>query len=143
MSEKLGPINFGTENDEVFIGRDYNHMRNYSESVAASIDAEIEEIVLNAYKRTESILREHIDQLHKVAKELVKREKITGEEFETLMQGGELPEIEEEKPEQQEKLKEIIDNAVSETDGEEAPKPEIADGADTPTLPEEKQDSDN
>ncbi len=143
MSEKLGPINFGTENDEVFIGRDYNHMRNYSESVAASIDAEIEEIVLNAYKRTESILREHIDQLHKVAKELVKREKITGEEFETLMQGGELPEIEEEKPEQEQKLKEIIDNAVSEADGEEAPKPEIADGADTPTLPEEKQDSDN
>lgn len=143
MSDKLGPINFGTENDEVFIGRDYNHMRNYSESVAASIDAEIEEIVLNAYKRTESILREHIDQLHKVAKELVKREKITGEEFETLMQGGELPEIEEEKPEQEQKLKEIIDNAVSETDGEEAPKPEIADGADTPTLPEEKQDSDN
>ncbi|MDO4847905.1 MAG: ATP-dependent zinc metalloprotease FtsH [Clostridiaceae bacterium] len=142
MSEKLGPINFGTENDEVFIGRDYNHMRNYSESVAASIDAEIEEIVLNAYKRTESILRDHIDQLHKVAKELVKREKITGEEFETLMQGGELPEIEEEKPEQQEKLKDIIDNAVSDADGEEAPKPEIADGADTPTLPEEKQDSD-
>jgi cell division protease FtsH len=143
MSEKLGPINFGTENDEVFIGRDYNHMRNYSESVAASIDAEIEEIVLNAYKRTESILREHIDQLHKVAKELVKREKITGEEFETLMQGGELPEIEEEKPEQEQKLKEIIDNAVSEADGGETPKPEIADGADTPTLPEEKQDSDN
>ena len=143
MSEKLGPINFGTENDEVFIGRDYNHMRNYSESVAASIDAEIEEIVLNAYKRTESILREHIDLLHKVAKELVKREKITGEEFETLMQGGELPEIEEEKPEQEQKLKEIIDNAVSEADGGEAPKPEIADGADTPTLPEEKQDSDN
>lgn len=143
MSEKLGPINFGTENDEVFIGRDYNHMRNYSESVAASIDAEIEEIVLNAYKRTEKILNEHMDQLHKVAKELVKREKITGEEFEILMQGGELPEIEEEKPEQQEKLEEIIDNAISEQEGEVPPKPEIKEGADTPTLPEEKQDSDN
>jgi len=143
MSEKLGPINFGTENDEVFIGRDYNHMRNYSESVAASIDAEIEEIVLNAYKRTEKILNEHMDQLHKVAKELVKREKITGEEFEILMQGGELPEIEEEKPEQQEKLEEIIDSTISEQEGEVPPKPEIKEGADTPTLPEEKQDSDN
>lgn len=141
MSDKLGPINFGAEHDEVFIGRDYNHMRNYSESVAADIDAEIEKIVLNAYKRTEEILREHIDQLHKVAKELVKREKITGEEFETLMQGGELPEIAEEKPEQEEKLKEIIDEAAEKASDEPVPaKAELKEDGDTPVLPEEKQD---
>ena len=100
MSEKLGPITFGQNNDEVFLGKDYNHMRNYSESVASEIDEEVERIILEAYKRTEQILTEHIDQLHTVAKELVKREKITGEEFETLMQGGTLPELEpEEEPE--------------------------------------------
>ena len=95
MSEKLGPIAFGKENDEVFLGRDYSHTRNYSENVASAIDSEVEEIILKAYKRTEQILNEHIDKLHLIAKELVKREKITGEEFETLMQGGTLPEIEE------------------------------------------------
>ncbi len=100
MSEKLGPITFGQNNDEVFLGKDYNHMRNYSESVASEIDEEVERIILEAYKRTEQILTEHIDKLHTVAKELVKREKITGEEFETLMQGGTLPELEpEEEPE--------------------------------------------
>ena len=113
MSEKLGPIAFGKENDEVFLGRDYNHMRNYSENVASAIDTEVEDIILKAYKRTEQILNEHIDKLHTVAKELVKREKITGEEFETLMKGGTLPEIEEEKSEEVEKLKKIIDEAQS------------------------------
>ncbi len=101
MSEKLGPIAFGQGNDEVFLGKDYNHMRDYSESVASQIDQEVEEIILNAYNRTEKILTEHIDKLHKVAKELVKREKLTGEEFEKLMNGEELPEVfaEEEKTE--------------------------------------------
>ncbi len=100
MSEKLGPITFGQNNDEVFLGKDYNHMRNYSEAVASQIDAEVESIILNAYKRTEEILSTHIDQLHKVAEELVKREKLTGEEFEKLMAGEELePLFEDEKEE--------------------------------------------
>jgi len=111
MSEKLGPIVFGQSNDEVFLGKDYNHMRNYSESVASEIDSEIEDIVFKAYQRTEEILREHIDKLHKVAKELIKREKITGEEFKILMEGGELPETEE-PDDNEKKLREVIDNAA-------------------------------
>ncbi|MDO4154038.1 MAG: ATP-dependent zinc metalloprotease FtsH [Clostridia bacterium] len=91
MSEKLGPIAFGQDNDEVFIGKDYNHIRNYSEAVACQIDKEVEAIVLNAYKRTEEILRTHIDKLHIVAKALVAREKLTGDEFYMLMDGKELP----------------------------------------------------
>lgn len=91
MSDKLGPIAFGQNNDEVFLGKDYNHMRNYSETVAAQIDDEVEKIILSSYERTESILREHIDKLHAVAEELVKREKLTGEEFYMLMEGKELP----------------------------------------------------
>lgn len=91
MSEKLGPIAFGKDNDEVFIGKDYNHVRNYSEAVASTIDKEVESIVLEAYARTEEILRAHIDKLHAVAEALVEREKIDAEEFYALMDGRELP----------------------------------------------------
>lgn len=91
MSEKLGPIAFGSGNDEVFLGKDYNHMRNYSENIAAVIDEEVERIISEAYKRTETILTEHIDQLHIVAEALIKLEKIDKEQFESLMTTGELP----------------------------------------------------
>ncbi len=93
MSEKLGPIAFGKDNDEVFIGKDYNHVRNYSESVASTIDEEVESIVLAAYKRTEEILRAHLGKLHAVAAALVEREKIDAEEFNLLMDGKELPPV--------------------------------------------------
>lgn len=103
MSEKLGPIAFGKDNDEVFLGRDYNHMRNYSEAVASEIDEEVESIVLAAYKRTESILQEHIDKLHVVAKALVEREKIDANEFYALMDGKELPPLQSVEPKTDEK----------------------------------------
>ncbi len=92
MSEKLGPIAFGSDNDEVFLGKTYNHTRNYSESKAAVIDEEVEAIINNAYKRTETILTEHIDQLHLISDVLVKLEKIDKEQFESLMSTGKLPE---------------------------------------------------
>ena len=91
MSEKLGPIAFGSDNDEVFIGKDYNHMRNYSENIAATIDEEVERIITDAYNRAEKILTEHIDQLHLVSESLIKLEKIDKEQFESLMTTGELP----------------------------------------------------
>ncbi len=92
MSEKLGPIAFGSDNDEVFLGKNYTHTRNYSETVAASIDEEVEKIINNAYKRAETILNEHIDQLHLVSEALIKLEKIDKEQFESLMTSGVLPE---------------------------------------------------
>ncbi len=103
MSEKLGPIAFGQNNDEVFIGKDYNHIRNYSETVAAEIDREVEGIILRAYERTEAILREHIDKLHTVAKALVEREKIDADEFYMLMDGKELPPLQAESDEAEKK----------------------------------------
>ena len=114
MSEKLGPIAFGKDNDEVFIGKDYNHIRNYSETVAAEIDQEVETIVLNAYKRTESILREHIDKLHIVAKALVEREKIDADEYYMLMDGKELPPLQSEsdKTEAKDDAQSAEENAV-------------------------------
>ncbi|MGN1160701.1 MAG: ATP-dependent zinc metalloprotease FtsH, partial [Candidatus Fimenecus sp.] len=95
MSEKLGPIAFGSGNDEVFLGKDYNHMRNYSENIAAAIDEEVERIISEAYARTEKILTEHIDQLHLLAETLVKLEKVNEEQFNSLMETGKLPETEE------------------------------------------------
>ena len=91
MSEKLGPIAFGSDNDEVFLGKNYNHTRNYSENKAAVIDEEVERIANTAYKRTETILKEHIDQLHLVSEALIKLEKIDKEQFESLMTNGTLP----------------------------------------------------
>ena len=91
MSEKLGPIAFGSDNNEVFLGKDYNHMRNYSENIAAAIDEEVERIIIDAYNRAEKILSEHIDQLHLVSEALIKLEKLDKEQFESLMTIGELP----------------------------------------------------
>ncbi len=85
MSEKLGPIAFGGGNREVFLGKDYGQVRNYSETVASQIDEEIEEIIRNAYGRTESILTEHMDKLHIIAQKLFEHEKMTGEEFAAIM----------------------------------------------------------
>ncbi len=85
MSEKLGPIAFGSDNNEVFLGKNYGQVRNYSESVASEIDDEIESIIRNAYGRTESILTEHMDKLHIIAQKLFVNEKMTGEEFAAIM----------------------------------------------------------
>jgi len=139
MSDTLGPIAFGQNNDEVFLGKDYNHMRNYSEAVASQIDQEVEKIILNAYKQTEDILTEHIDKLHAVALELVKREKLTGEEFKRIMNGEELeplfPDEEEAKPEAQPEEKPVTAEAHDETAEQEAPEStegaENADGGKT------------
>ena len=85
MSDKLGPISYTSGNEEVFIGRDYGHIKNYSEATASIIDEEIESIVNDAYARADEILRLHIDKLHLLAKYLMEYEKIDGILFEQLM----------------------------------------------------------
>ncbi len=92
MSEKLGPIAFGEENQEVFLGKDFNHVRNYSEKVAAEIDDEVERLITEAYNRTNTILTEHIDKLHDVANALLAKEKIEADEFNRIMVGEKLNE---------------------------------------------------
>ena len=117
MSEKLGPIAFGTGNDEVFLGKDYNHMKNYSENVAAVIDEEVNRIITDAYKRTEQILTEHVDKLHLLAETLVKLEKVNEEQFVSLMENGALPEEKEVKePETVEEITEPVED-TTETEG--------------------------
>lgn len=91
FSEKLGPIVYGTDESEVFLGRDFGQTRNYSENVAAEIDSEIREIIDNAYERAKEILDAHMEQLHKVAKYLLRYEKIDGEVFKRLMEDPDFP----------------------------------------------------
>lgn len=85
MSEALGPVSFSSGSDEVFLGRDYNHMRNYSESVASTIDNEVNSMINNAYDRTHKLLSEHIDKLNTIAEYLLEEEKIDGDKFLELM----------------------------------------------------------
>ncbi len=85
MSDILGPIQFGgEEGNEVFIGRDWGHQRNYSEAIATTIDKEVNRIVTHAYEEAIRILKENIEVLHASSKLLVEKEKVTGEEFRKL-----------------------------------------------------------
>ena len=79
MSEVLGPAVFSDENDEVFLGKDFGHVNNYSEATSAKIDAEIERMMRHAYSQTEEILKTHYEKLELVAETLLQKEKITGE----------------------------------------------------------------
>ena len=85
FSEKLGPIVYGSDENEVFLGRDYGQNKHYSDDIASDIDSEIRRLVDEAYERTESILNEHRDKLDAVAAVLMEKEKVTGKEFEDIM----------------------------------------------------------
>ena len=84
MSERLGTITFGADQEEVFLGRDLAHAKEYSEETAAIIDEEVKKIVDAGYAQAMSILSEHVDKLHAVAKVLLEKEKIDGDEFDKI-----------------------------------------------------------
>ncbi len=120
MSEKIGPISFGQDSDEVFLGKEFGHVRNYSEQVAAQIDEEVERIISEAYERTEKILTEHIDKLHMLAGVLLKKDKVEKEEFLKIMSGDYNPEEEQEAAkDNQESAEEISDTDKSDDSGTE------------------------
>ncbi|MBQ6906921.1 MAG: ATP-dependent zinc metalloprotease FtsH, partial [Clostridia bacterium] len=87
MSDKLGPMTFGSGNSEIFIGRDYSRTQDYSEHVAAEIDDEIKKIIDDAYERCKKLLSENMDKLEIVAKELLEKETIDADRFEELFTG--------------------------------------------------------
>ncbi|MGI6745278.1 MAG: ATP-dependent zinc metalloprotease FtsH [Acutalibacteraceae bacterium] len=87
MSEVLGPVSLGKTNDEVFLGKDYSHIRNFSETVASQIDAEVKRIVSECYEECKKTLNENMDKLNAVAEYLFKKEKIDGPEFYAIMEG--------------------------------------------------------
>ncbi len=91
MSEKLGPITYGSEGSNPFLGKEMGHVSNYSEQTASEIDEEIQGIISRAYGQTESILKEHMDELHRLAAVLFEREKVDAGEFQQVMAGTLLP----------------------------------------------------
>ncbi len=88
MSDKLGNMIFGNENDEVFLGRDYGHTSNISDEVAGIIDNEVKQIIDSAYEKTLNLLRDNIDKLNRLAGILLEKEKVEGAEFESIFEGA-------------------------------------------------------
>ena len=93
MSEKLGPVSYGAKEEEIFLGREIQKHRDYSERTAIEIDDEIRSIVSAAMNRAENILKDNMDLLHKLSKELLEREILDGEEIDAIVRGEELPPI--------------------------------------------------
>ncbi|KAI4453958.1 metalloprotease m41 ftsh [Holotrichia oblita] len=115
MSEELGPIQFGDDNEEVFIGRDLAHTRNYGERVASQIDTEIKRIIENAYEQAQNIINKYIDVLHSIADLLIRKEKITGEDIREFFPEGVLPKIE--KPGLMQQNEKAVEETVAESIG--------------------------
>ena len=84
MSESLGFINYEEDSDEVFLGKDLGHGRNFSEDVAKQIDMEVKKIVDSCYEDAKRILTENMDVLHACANLLIEKERISRDEFEAL-----------------------------------------------------------
>jgi len=93
MSERIGPLTFGGQAHEVFLGRDFMQHKEYSESTAVIIDEEIRKIIETAYDGAHNLLSKNNEALHVVATALLTREVLDGEEIAVLVEGRELPEL--------------------------------------------------
>ncbi len=93
MSERLGPLTYGTKEEEIFLGKEITRHQNYSEQTAILIDEEVKRIVLSCMERAEKILRDNIDALHRLANALLERETLTGEEIDKVIKGEDLPPV--------------------------------------------------
>jgi cell division protease FtsH len=91
LSDAIGPILVGDNEQELFLGREIQHRREVSEQTAQLVDAEVKRVIDRAYERATSTLRDHVNLLHQVAKALLDRETLTREDIETLSRGDELP----------------------------------------------------
>ena len=87
MNDKLGPMTYGTDEEEVFMGRDFGRSRNYSEDVAAAIDSEMRNMIDIAYHKAEKLISENIETLHRIAEALLEKETIDAREFERIFLG--------------------------------------------------------
>lgn len=91
MSDIVGPVVYDDDNNEVFLGRDYGHVKNFSEQTSAKIDNEVEKILRSAYQQTEKVIKDNFEKLQLLAETLIEYEKISGEEFDSLMKTGQMP----------------------------------------------------
>ncbi len=86
MSDEIGPVAFQKQNDEVFLGRDFGHVREYSESTAQKIDQAIEKIVKDTYNKTKQLITENIECLHRLAQELLERETLDAKDIDEILE---------------------------------------------------------
>ena len=93
MSDDIGPINYGSSNDEVFIGRDFVQSKSFSEKVSSEIDDEVKKIINECFAKCLNLINDNMDKLENVAGALLEREKISGEEFELVFNGEKLPDL--------------------------------------------------
>ncbi|CAK7064421.1 MAG: ATP-dependent zinc metalloprotease FtsH [Desulfovibrio sp.] len=91
MSEAVGPVAIGDTSQEVFIGRELMSHRDHSEDTARLVDSEVRRIIEEAMQKADSLLRENIDTLHKLAAALLEHETLSGKDIDTLLKGGTLP----------------------------------------------------
>ncbi len=119
MSDSIGPINYGNDNDEVFIGRDFAHSKNYSEKISAEIDEEVRNIINKCYDKCQTLIKDNLDKLENVAQALMEREQITGEEFDMVFDGQKLapPSFDNDTETQEESVPEFVTKSeASESD---------------------------
>ena len=152
MSDKLGPVQFGNSQGEVFLGRDINSEQNYSEAIAHEIDMEVQRIIKEAYARCKEILTEHKDKLELVAQMLIEYETLDAEQIYSLVEEGKMPEghhmVKKLNGESQENQTDSDEqheqDDASESDGETAESGDASeeDKADQPTDTEDAGDKD-
>ncbi len=94
FSDTLGPIMYGQDDGEVFLGKDFGHQRDYSEDIATKIDGEVQNIIKACYQKAQTVLSEHMDQLSMIAEYLIVNEKMGGDLFEQMMKGPQTPDEE-------------------------------------------------
>lgn len=142
FSEKMGPVVYGNDQSEVFLGRDLGSSRDYSDRVAAEIDDEVRSIIEKAYDKAKEILQAHMDQLHLLAKYLMLHEKIEREDFEVLMRGEMDPAMFEDTPAKPEETApetaQPAESAAETAETESETKTEPA--ADVPEEPEKTEE---
>ena len=141
FSEKLGPVVYADDNDEPFVGMDYGHSKGRSEKIQSEIDSEVRAIIDECYDKTVEVLKEHIDDLHKVAQYLIRHEKIDGKDFDMLMK-GELVDEEEAEVTEEKKPDEIGRN-VDVTVGDDTVRAEDAENTGIPEASDENKAEDS
>ncbi len=127
MSDALGPIVYSTEHEEVFLGRDFTTQRNFSEETASAIDREVKRIVEECFEIAKKCLEDNFDKLTVVSNALLACEKLSGEEFERLMNGETLSEINEEIEESKIPENSKIESEINEATASDSEKPVLKD----------------
>jgi cell division protease FtsH len=85
MNEGLGPLTFGKSEEQIFLGREISQHRDYSELTAQKIDAEVKNVVMNAYEKTSTLIKDNVDTLHKIAKALLEKETLDSKAINEIM----------------------------------------------------------